>query len=70
MSPAVADFSREALMARLGPAVYAIAEKAAADAPAPSLAKVEAVRRILAPAVARCMAKPAKARQPALDRAA
>lgn len=69
MTPSPLDFSREALMARLGPDVYAIAEQAAAEAPAPSPAKVEAVRRILAPGVARCMAMQA-GRKPVLERAA
>jgi hypothetical protein len=49
------EFSPEALSARLGPEVYAFAVQAAMDAPAPSAAKVEAVRRILAPAVALVM---------------
>lgn len=64
------DCSPEALERQLGPEVYAMAVNAAMAAPAPSPAKVEAVRRILAPAVARCMSKRAKSRQPALDRAA
>jgi len=64
-------FSPEALAERLGPEVYAMAIEAAASAPAPSAAKVERVRRILAPAVARA-AKQQQVRpvRPELSRAA
>lgn len=62
----VNEFSPEALTARLGPDLYALALEAAAQAPAPSPLKVEQVRRILAPAVARTVARG----HPALSRAA
>jgi hypothetical protein len=64
------EYSPEALEQRLGSEVYAMAVAAAHAAPPPSPAKVEAVRRILAPAVARCTTTRVKVRQPALDRAA
>lgn len=70
MDAVTVDYSRDALRARLGAEVYAIAEKAAADAPPPSAAKVESVRRILAPAVTRAMAARPKVARPALERAA
>lgn len=70
-TPTVADFSPSALAERLGADVYALAVQAAMDAPAPSAAKVEAVRRILAPAVARAVADSrTKSKRPELSRAA
>lgn len=65
------DFSPEALATRLGADVYAFAVEAALDAPAPTPAKVEAVRRILARSVADVAREsPSRAERPQVSRAA
>jgi hypothetical protein len=48
----VDTYSPEALAERLGPELYAMAVESALNAPVPSPAKVEAVRRILERSVA------------------
>lgn len=65
------DFSPEALAARLGSEAYEFAVNAALAAPAPSPAKVEAVRRILARSVADAARQsPQRAERPQVSRAA
>jgi hypothetical protein len=65
------DFSPEALTGRLGAELYALAVASALSAPAPTPAKVAAVRRVLARSVAIVARQaPERASQPQLSRAA
>lgn len=64
-------YSPESLAERLGPELYALAVESALNAPAPTPAKVEAVRRILARSVAALARQsPERIERPDLSRAA